>query len=116
MRIGICSCGVLAVGRALAEKPSWAGEKGGKGRANEQSEGRDGPHGQVRDRGDGASQVQGRRITTVGHFGDQHRAVVREYYGGQFQSGRCSPGLAKKHNGCMPSGQARKWELGRPLP
>jgi len=24
--------------------------------------------------------------------------------------------LAKKHNGCMPPGQAKKWQLGRPLP
>jgi hypothetical protein len=26
------------------------------------------------------------------------------------------PGLAKKHNGCMPPGQAKKWVIGRPLP
>ena len=24
--------------------------------------------------------------------------------------------MAKKHNGCMPPGQARKWTVGRPLP
>jgi len=24
--------------------------------------------------------------------------------------------LAKKNNGCMPPGQARKWTIGRPLP
>ena len=41
---------------------------------------------------------------------------MRDYYGSQFQSGRCPPGLAKKHNGCMPPGQVKKWELGRPLP
>ena len=28
----------------------------------------------------------------------------------------CPPGLAKKNNGCMPPGQAKKWRLGRPLP
>ena len=77
--------GVLAAGPALAEKPSWAGEKGEKGQRDE-------------------------------HFGDAHHSAVREYYGGEFQSGRCPPGLAKKHNGCMPPGQAKKWELGRPLP
>ncbi len=106
--------GVLAVGPALADKPSWAGEKGGKGRGDEQKQERDAPRGQ--DRGDGASQGQGQRSNRIEHFGDQHRAAVREYYGGQGKSGRCPPGLAKKQNGCMPPGQARKWELGRPLP
>lgn len=24
----------------------------------------------------------------------------------------CPPGLAKKHNGCMPPGQAKKWQRG----
>ena len=93
--------GVLAAGPALAEKPSWAGEKGGKARGDEHREGRD------------ESRERDRRVE---HFGDPHRAAVREYYAGQFQSGRCPPGLAKKHNGCMPPGQARKWQLGRPLP
>ena len=32
------------------------------------------------------------------------------------RSGKCPPGLAKKHNGCMPPGQAKPWTLGRPLP
>ena len=30
--------------------------------------------------------------------------------------GHCPPGLAKKRNGCMPPGQAKKWEVGRRLP
>ena len=30
--------------------------------------------------------------------------------------GGCPPGLAKKHNGCLPPGQAKKWRMGRPLP
>ena len=108
--------GVLAAGPALADKPSWAGEKSGKGQGNEHMQKRDGPRGQDRERGDGASRSQERKANRVEHFGDQHRSAVRQYYGGEFQSGRCPPGLAKKHNGCMPPGQARKWELGRPLP
>jgi Ni/Co efflux regulator RcnB len=51
-----------------------------------------------------------------GHFGDQHRRIAHDYYGEQFRSGHCPPGLAKKNNGCMPPGQARKWAVGRPLP
>lgn len=49
------------------------------------------------------------------HFEDRHQLVVREYYGSQFRSGRCPPGLAKKHNGCMPPGQVRQWQMGQPL-
>jgi len=52
------------------------------------------------------------------HFRDHDRDVVRHYYGEQFHKGkRCPPGLAKKHNGCMPPGQAKKrWKYGHPLP
>ncbi|MDD5330776.1 MAG: RcnB family protein [Sulfuricella sp.] len=51
-----------------------------------------------------------------GYFDDRQRVIVHDYYGGQFRTGHCPPGLAKKHNGCMPPGQAKKWEMGRPLP
>lgn len=50
------------------------------------------------------------------HFRDQDRRLVSDYYGGQAKAGRCPPGLAKKGNGCMPPGQAKKWTRGRPLP
>lgn len=50
------------------------------------------------------------------NFGDRQRSVVREYYTEQFHHGHCPPGLAKKGNGCMPPGQARKWRMGYPLP
>ena len=48
-----------------------------------------------------------------GYFSDDHRTVVRNYYSEQFRVGRCPPGLAKKNNGCMPPGQARKWNIGQ---
>ena len=41
--------------------------------------------------------------------------MVRDYYVEEFRGGRCPPGLAKKHNGCMPPGQAGRWQLGQPL-
>lgn len=47
--------------------------------------------------------------------GDQ-RVVIRDYYTTQFRSGRCPPGLARKHNGCVPPGHERVWVVGRPLP
>jgi hypothetical protein len=50
------------------------------------------------------------------HFGDSDRYIINDYYGSEFSDGRCPPGLARKHNGCMPPGQARKWHRGHPLP
>ena len=52
----------------------------------------------------------------ISHFGDQDQRIVRDYYGGYVQGGKCPPGLAKKGNGCMPPGQAKKWAMGRPMP
>ena len=51
------------------------------------------------------------------YFNDQQRTYVRQYYSEQYGGGRrCPPGLAKKNNGCMPPGQARKWDVGQPVP
>lgn len=50
------------------------------------------------------------------HIGESDRETIRAYYGNEFKSGRCPPGLAKKNNGCMPPGQAKKWATGRRLP
>jgi len=110
--------GILAAGPVMAEKPSWAGGgKGGKNQKNEQMDRRDEQKGERRDddnksrRGDDGPSA-GKRS----HFQDQHRVYVREYYTEQFRGGRCPPGLAKKHNGCLPPGQAKKWQVGRSLP
>lgn len=79
----------LGAAPALAEKPDWAGEKG-KG------------HGKGKHK--------------VKHFDDDKRSYIRTYYDDEFRRGHCPPGLAKKHNGCMPPGQAKKWRMGQPLP
>lgn len=50
------------------------------------------------------------------HFGDHERVVIRDYYEERESKGHCPPGLRKKHNGCMPPGQAKKWKKGYPLP
>ncbi len=49
-------------------------------------------------------------------FDDDQRGRVHEYYHGRYERGFCPPGLAKKHNGCMPPGQERKWHVGERLP
>lgn len=91
---------------AFADKPSWAGK--GKGGGEERDDDRD-------DQGRGKHKEKKEKHGK--HFDDNKRVAVREYYDHEFQGGkRCPPGLAKKHNGCMPPGQAKKWEMGRPLP
>lgn len=77
---------------------------GGQGRSDRDDHGYDDRHG---DR-DGPS------VTL--RFGDRQRSLARDYYHSEFSRGNCPPGLAKKHNGCMPPGQAKKWARGRPLP
>ena len=48
---------------------------------------------------------------------DRDRDATYSYYRTEYSAGRCPPGLAKKDNGCLPPGQAKKqWEVGRPLP
>lgn len=83
----------LAAGGALAGKPDWAG----KGKQHQQAE-------------QGGTEIQ------IGaYFGERQRTEVSDYYQTQGRAGKCPPGLAKKHNGCQPPGQAKKWQMGRPL-
>lgn len=49
-------------------------------------------------------------------FNDNDRNFARTYYLQSYPDGRkCPPGLAKKNNGCLPPGQAKKWAMGQPL-
>lgn len=93
----LMAAGFLGVGIVHADKPGWAGEKHGKKDKHERHE---------RDRDERPAYF----------FDDGSRRVVIEYYGAQVRAGHCPPGLAKKHNGCLPPGQAKKWIKGRPLP
>jgi hypothetical protein len=83
--------------------PAWADkdkDKGGKGNKH--------GHG-----GGPAVVVQPVRVIVP----DRDRAVVYQYYRTEYSAGRCPPGLAKKGNGCLPPGQAKKlWVVGQPLP
>jgi Ni/Co efflux regulator RcnB len=107
---------------AFAEKPAWAGKDGDKHSRNGEYESN---HDRSDDRDDHEKQVEyesehrsnsDTNVHVDVYFGDQDRVVVHDYYEERYNKGRCPPGLAKKHNGCMPPGQARKWQKGRPLP
>jgi hypothetical protein len=91
-----CLGGFGAGGIAVAEKP-------------------DGPPGQVK-RGASAPATSpgGPTVTVV--ISPRDQTIIRQYFGQQFARGHCPPGLAKKNNGCLPPGQAKKWTQGQPLP
>ncbi len=82
----------LAALPAFGAPPEWAGQ--GKGKGHER-----------------------KNEAKKGYFTDAHHDAVATYYDDEFKGGHCPPGLAKKHNGCMPPGQAKKqWNVGQPLP
>lgn len=94
--------GLLAVAGAMAEKPDGAGE---------------GKHGQKEKHAKSDKHSSERQEVRVGgYFRDEQRTIVHTYYTEQYRVGRCPPGLAKKNNGCMPPGQARRWVVGQALP
>ena len=85
----------LALIAALAIAPAVAKDK-------DKDKGKHGSHAEDQDHGR--------------HFGDHDRVVIHDYYVEAEKGGHCPPGLAKKHNGCLPPGQAKKWAIGQPLP
>jgi len=99
--------GVLVTSPVWADKPPWAGGRDD----NDQYE-------QSAQRGEehGRGEQERERRNEREHFSEQSRDSIRNYYDRRMRSGRCPPGLAKKNNGCMPPGQAKKWKMGRPLP
>jgi Ni/Co efflux regulator RcnB len=106
----------LACSTSFAEKPEWAGGgKNGKGNKHEQAE--QSEHGNSGEGGKKAKKNKAHAEVKVGgYFVPQQRVVVQNYYGKQFKAGHCPPGLAKKNNGCLPPGQAKKYAIGQPLP
>jgi Ni/Co efflux regulator RcnB len=134
----------LMAGPVLAEKPEWAGggkperaqggkaerggpqEKedtradkrdgtGGREQRDEDGRGRAGERDQARDREHRVERSPS-SPRVAAHFTERHREIVHAYYGERFRAGDCPPGLAKKRNGCMPPGQAKKWRIGQTLP
>ncbi|MCK9382491.1 MAG: RcnB family protein [Sulfuritalea sp.] len=110
--------GILTVGPAMADKPSWAGsDKESKKEAKEEQKAEKRQDKAERKQEKAEQKQDQRQFGGDGrHFQEQQHVMVREYYSTHYSKGRCPPGLAKKHNGCMPPGQAKKWQVGRPLP
>lgn len=106
----VASVGVVA-SPAFAGKPDHAGQgngnAGGNGKHGKPGKGGGGPdHGDSH--GDGPDAVI--------RFSPGQRSSYGDWYHDHYGSD-CPPGLAKKHNGCMPPGQAKKrYAIGYPLP
>lgn len=102
----------LTASPALADPPEGKGK--GKGKGNERVEHAEYRHESARD-----DRGRHERVTLAPragvYFVDRQRVVIRDYHGEDYRRGFCPPGLAKKNNGCMPPGQAKKWHVGRPL-
>lgn len=102
--LALAIAGILATGPVMADK-------GGKHDRGDQRDDRHGDGRKSKDDHDRQSPEKNR------HFEERQYVVVREYYVEHYRDARrCPPGLAKKHNGCMPPGQAKKWKVGHPLP
>lgn len=94
-------------GNAERGGPKNAGDPPGQGRGQgNQWQGNQG----VGTPGGGAGQPN--IVVTAGD-----RSAIYGYYQPMYAAGNCPPGLAKKNNGCLPPGQAKKlWAIGQPLP
>ncbi|MFC7460393.1 hypothetical protein [Hydrogenophaga defluvii] len=125
-----CVSAMCLAGPALAEKPDWAGQGNGKGHGkpdkhqNERGD-RERPRERDHERAPVVRQGSGSSVAISGnvggvqigaYFGSPQRQALHDYYAPQFRAGKCPPGLAKKGNGCLPPGQAKKWRVGQPLP
>jgi len=105
---------------ALAQKDDKPGRGGGPdksmhGKGNDNAPGQGQGQGQGQGVGRGNNQAAGPPGNVV--IADRDRTTVYNYYRGQYAAGNCPPGLAKKNNGCLPPGQAKKlWAIGQPLP
>ena len=101
----------LAAGPALADPP----EGKGKGKGNDRRERAE--QRQESSRNDDRGHRERVRLTPREgvHFGDQHRVYIHDYHVHEHRRGFCPPGLAKKNNGCMPPGHAKRWHIGKPL-
>ena len=96
---------------ALADKPSSAGNKGNSSKNCKKDKGKQ------KGNDDSYSHDKKCDVNNINvYFNGEQRNVIRNYYREEYHRGHCPPGLAKKNNGCMPPGQAKKWRKGYPLP
>jgi len=128
LQILVLAFAAALAGPALAEKPEHAG--GGKDKHEKKHQDKADKHAGKHDKhdkqakGDKQGKHDGKHgaarqdVRVGGYFNDRDRQIANAYYVQEYGGGarKCPPGLAKKNNGCMPPGQAKKYNVGRPLP
>lgn len=98
---------------ALPSVPALAGNGKGKGKGNGQGNSH---RGESKHGGGGGESRGNEHDDHAPRFSTNDRDDWRDYWNDEYEHGRCPPGLAKKHNGCMPPGQAKKrYRVGYPL-
>lgn len=99
----------MAAQPALAEK-GGNGKKGGREYAQERAADKHGgDDGEVFGFSDKEADIVIGLLKHLYGGGDEEVEIVRP------SRSFCPPGLAKKNNGCMPPGQAKKYSIGHPL-
>lgn len=98
MQTARCLKAVLVIVACVTSLPAFAEKPGSPGNSGKQNSAR--------------SQA----VNSESYFTDSRIITINDYYASHKRPGGCPPGLAKKNNGCLPPGQARKWRRGEPLP
>lgn len=104
---------LLWSGTAVADKPSWAGNEQGKSEQHGKKKEHSNKHKDKHENEDTGRQGEQRNLDA--YFTTQHISLVRDFYQEDVRKNGCPRGLAKKNNGCMPPGQAKKWRKGQAL-
>ncbi|MFO1245866.1 MAG: hypothetical protein U1E71_11900 [Ramlibacter sp.] len=108
--IALAAVALFATGAVLAEKDH---DNKGHGKDKKEQKHKEEKHSK-RDKDEKRFERDNVRVGS--YFNDDHRRAARTYYVQQYPQGtRCPPGLAKKNNGCLPPGQAKKYTVGQPL-
>lgn len=76
----------------------------------------DNPHGGNGNGGAGHWHGPGHSKHARAEIAYHDRVIIEDYLNQHERRKNCPPGLAKKHNGCLPPGIARKYTVGAPLP
>lgn len=104
MKSAVLATTVLALSPAFMSGPALA-EKGGNGHGK-------GKHSQKSERSYDDRRYNDNTVVIIG----DDRGTIRDYIRDDYRR-HCPPGLAKKNNGCLPPGQAKKnYIIGYPLP
>jgi len=101
-------------GADKGDKPDKGGPKnaGGDGPGQGQGQGQGRGQGQDKGQANGPGPSAAPAVVVT----DRDRGAIYGYYQPLYAAGNCPPGLAKKNNGCLPPGQAKKlWTVGQPL-